>query len=100
MMDTKHFFSTINFKQGIENGILICFNGNPITFRTSIREVKVFYMVKTLKMSRSLINIIKKYTMLNKNINYKLNININHKNKNQKTRKENFNHISPEFTKF
>ena len=39
MMDTKDFISSINFKLKNENGNLVSFNGQSITFRLSIREV-------------------------------------------------------------
>ena len=39
MMDTKDFISSINFKLKNENGNLISFNGQSITFRLSIKEV-------------------------------------------------------------
>ena len=39
MMDTKDFISSINFKFENENGNLVSFNGQSITFRLSIREV-------------------------------------------------------------
>ena len=39
LMDTKDFISSINFNLKIENGNLVSFNGQSITFRLSIREV-------------------------------------------------------------
>ena len=42
MMDTKDFISSINFKLENENGNLVSFNGQSITFRSSIREVYLF----------------------------------------------------------
>ena len=39
MMETKDFISIINFKLKNENGDLVSFNGQSITFRLSIKEV-------------------------------------------------------------
>ena len=39
MMETKDFISSINFKLKNENGELVSFNGQSITFRLSIKEV-------------------------------------------------------------
>ena len=39
MLETKDFISTINFKLRNENGGLVSFNGQLITFRLSIKEV-------------------------------------------------------------
>ena len=39
MMNTKDFISSIKFKIKIENGNLVSFKGQSITFRLSIREV-------------------------------------------------------------
>ena len=39
MMNTSDFISSINFKLKNENGDLVSFNGQSITFRLSIREV-------------------------------------------------------------
>ena len=38
-MDLKEFISSSNFKLENENGNLVCFNGQSITFHLSIREV-------------------------------------------------------------
>ena len=39
MMETKDFISSINFKLKNENGELVSFNGQSVTFRLSIKEV-------------------------------------------------------------
>ena len=39
MMETKDFISSINFKLKNENGDLVSFNGQSITFKLSIKEV-------------------------------------------------------------
>ena len=39
MMETKDFVSSISFKIKTENGFLVSFNGQSITFRLSIKEV-------------------------------------------------------------
>ena len=39
MLETKDFISSINFKLKNENGLLVSFNGQSITFRLSIKEV-------------------------------------------------------------
>ena len=39
MLETKDFISSINFKLKNENGELVSFNGQSITFRLSIKEV-------------------------------------------------------------
>ena len=38
-METKDFVSSISFKLKNENGDLVSFNGQSITFRLSIKEV-------------------------------------------------------------
>ena len=39
IMETRDFVSIINFKLKSENGILVSFNGQSVTFRLSIRQV-------------------------------------------------------------
>ena len=39
MMENTHFISTINFELKNENGNLLSFNGQSITFRLSIKDV-------------------------------------------------------------
>ena len=39
MLETKDFISSINFKLKNENGELVSFNGQSLTFRLSIKEV-------------------------------------------------------------
>ena len=39
MMDTNDFISSINFKLKNENGEIVSFNGQSITFRLSIKEI-------------------------------------------------------------
>ena len=39
MLDTKDFISSINFKLKNENGEIVSFNGQSITFRLSIKEI-------------------------------------------------------------
>ena len=39
MMDNKDFISSVNFKLKNENGGLVSFNGQSVTFRLSIKEV-------------------------------------------------------------
>ena len=42
-VETKDFISSINFKLINENGNLVSFNGQSVTFRLSIKEVKFFF---------------------------------------------------------
>ena len=39
MMENKDFISSISFKLRNENGEIVSFNGQSITFRLSIKEV-------------------------------------------------------------
>ena len=39
MLESKDFISSINFKLKNENGELVSFNGQSVTFRLSIKEV-------------------------------------------------------------
>ena len=39
MMESKDFISTINFRLRNENGKLVSFNGQSVTFRLSNKEV-------------------------------------------------------------
>ena len=39
MMDTKDIISRISFKLNNENGNLVSFNGQSVTFRLSIKEI-------------------------------------------------------------
>ena len=48
-METKDLISKISFQLKNEDGNLVSFNGQAITFRLSIKEVQFFYMTKTLK---------------------------------------------------
>ena len=40
MMESKDFISNISFKLKNENGDLVSFNGQSVTFRLSIKEIK------------------------------------------------------------
>ena len=42
MMETKDFISSVNFKLKNENGELVSFNGQSVTFRLSTKEVYSF----------------------------------------------------------
>ena len=48
-MDTKDFISSINFKIKNENGELLSFNGQSITFRLSIKEVQIDIYLQSKK---------------------------------------------------
>ena len=39
MMESKGFISSVNFKLKNENGNLVSFNGQSVTFKISIKEV-------------------------------------------------------------
>ena len=39
MLEIKDFISSVNLKLENENGALVSFNGRPVTFRLSIREI-------------------------------------------------------------
>ena len=39
MLETKDFISSINFKLKNENGELVSFNGQSVSFRLSIKEI-------------------------------------------------------------
>ena len=49
MMDTKDFISSINFKIKNENGEILSFNGQSITFRLSIKEVQIDIYLQSYK---------------------------------------------------
>ena len=42
MMEIKDFISNISFKLKNENGNLVSFNGQTVTFRLSIEEVELY----------------------------------------------------------
>ena len=52
MMESKDFISSIKFMLKNENKDLVSFNGQGITFRLPIKEIKTFWMTKTLILSR------------------------------------------------
>ena len=58
ILESKNFISKVTFELKYENGRIVSFNGQSVTFRLSIKEFQFSYpkMSKFLKRSRYIFN--------------------------------------------